>query len=50
MHAPGGGVHRPEFGDWRWDRIENLPGMIVPFKRGVYEQVVTAFARYGASG
>jgi putative (di)nucleoside polyphosphate hydrolase len=50
VHAPGGGVHRPEFGDWRWDRLENLPGMIVPFKRGVYEKVVTAFAPYGMRG
>lgn len=48
VQAPGGGSHRPEFADWRWDRIENLPGLIVPFKRGVYEQVAQAFARYGA--
>ncbi len=48
VHAPGGGKHRPEFADWRWERLENLPGLIVPFKRGVYDQVVEAFARFGA--
>jgi putative (di)nucleoside polyphosphate hydrolase len=39
---PGGG-HEPEFLAWRWERMENLPALIVPFKRGVYEQVVGAF-------
>ncbi len=38
--APGGGKHRPEFSDWRWEKIENLPGLIVPFKRAAYEEVV----------
>lgn len=40
---PGDG-HDPEFVEWRWERIENLPGLIIPFKRGVYEKVVEAFA------
>lgn len=39
---PGDG-HKPEFSDWRWEPLENLPGLIVPFKRPVYEQVVDAF-------
>ena len=42
--SPGNGAHKPEFIDWRWEQLENLPGMIVPFKRGVYDQVVAAFA------
>lgn len=33
-----------EFVDWRWERMERLPELIIPFKRGVYEQVVAAFA------
>ncbi|MEM7568127.1 MAG: RNA pyrophosphohydrolase [Pseudomonadota bacterium] len=33
-----------EFVDWAWRPIEELPGLIIPFKRPVYEQVVTAFA------
>lgn len=40
---PGGGKHKPEFSEWRWERLERLPELIVPFKRGVYEQVVAAF-------
>lgn len=38
---PGGG-HKPEFIDWRWERLENTPSLIIPFKRPVYEQVVSA--------
>jgi putative (di)nucleoside polyphosphate hydrolase len=41
--SPGDG-HEPEFVEWRWEAIENLPGLIIPFKRGVYEKVVAAFA------
>jgi len=42
--APGGGVHPAEFVDWRWEALERLPDLIVPFKRPVYEQVVAAFS------
>ena len=49
VRSPGGGAHRPEFVDWRWERLENLPGLIVPFKRGVYERVVETFARFGTT-
>lgn len=40
---PGGGAHKPEFVAWRWEPVENLPALIIPFKRPVYEQVVEAF-------
>ena len=40
---PAGGIHGSEFVDWRWEDIENLPGLIVAFKRPVYEKVVAAF-------
>ena len=45
--APAGGV-RPEFETWRWERMENLAGLIIPFKRPVYENVVRAFASHAA--
>ena len=45
---PGGGKHKPEFSDWRWEKLERLPELIVPFKRGVYEQVVRAFRHVAA--
>jgi putative (di)nucleoside polyphosphate hydrolase len=38
---PGG--HEPEFDAWAWKKMEELPDLIVPFKRKVYEQVVSAF-------
>jgi putative (di)nucleoside polyphosphate hydrolase len=42
---PAGG-HEPEFAEWRWEPIENVPDLVVPFKRPVYEQVVREFARF----
>ncbi len=33
----------PEFADWQWAPLENLPDLIVPFKRGIYLQVVDEF-------
>ena len=41
---PGGGHHKPEFIEWRWEPLEKLPGLIIPFKRPVYEAVVRGFA------
>jgi putative (di)nucleoside polyphosphate hydrolase len=38
---PGG--HAPEFDAWGWKPMVELPGLIVPFKRKVYEEVVAAF-------
>jgi putative (di)nucleoside polyphosphate hydrolase len=38
---PGG--HEPEFDAWAWKPMEELPGLIVPFKRKVYEEVVAHF-------
>ena len=47
IHKPAGG-HKPEFDAWRWEKMANLPALIIPFKRGVYEQVVGAFGHLGA--
>lgn len=33
----------PEFSKWRWLDVEEVVAQIVPFKRGVYEQVIAAF-------
>lgn len=32
-----------EFVSWRWEELQKLPELIIPFKRPVYEQVVSAF-------
>ena len=42
------GAHEPEFRDWRWEPMENLPALIVPFKRKIYEQVVEEFRHLAA--
>jgi putative (di)nucleoside polyphosphate hydrolase len=42
---PAGG-HEPEFVEWRWEPLENLPALVVPFKRSTYERVVKEFARF----
>jgi putative (di)nucleoside polyphosphate hydrolase len=42
--APGGGKFHAEFAAWRWEKLECLPGLIVPFKRQAYEAIVAAFA------
>ena len=44
IHFPAGGDHHAEFRDWRWERWEALPDLVVPFKRDVYVQVVAFFA------
>ena len=33
----------PEFRAWRWMNPEDLPAAVVPFKRDLYEAVLTAF-------
>lgn len=36
----------PEFGAWKWARLEDLPGLIVAFKRPVYRALVVEFRRF----
>jgi len=40
---PGGGKHKPEFSRWRWEKLERMPELIVPFKQKVYREVAEAF-------
>ena len=42
INPPPGG-HEAEFDAWAWKPMHELPELIVPFKRGVYEAVVAAF-------
>jgi len=42
---PGSG-HKPEFIDWRWVAMRELPDLVVPFKRQIYERVVAEFAKF----
>lgn len=36
----------PEFRAWRWADPEQLPNIIVPFKRALYEEVLEAFSTH----
>jgi putative (di)nucleoside polyphosphate hydrolase len=36
----------PEFDEWRWERLERLPELVVPFRREVYAAVAREFAPY----
>ena len=35
--------HSPEFVEWRWAEIDELPSLIVDFKRPVYRALVAEF-------
>jgi putative (di)nucleoside polyphosphate hydrolase len=43
--TPGDG-HDPEFIAWRWEHIDRLPELVVPFKRQTYERVVREFRHF----
>lgn len=43
IETPAGG-HKPEFDAWRWVDMAELPALIIPFKRPVYERVVAEFS------
>jgi len=42
INPPPGG-HTAEFDAWDWKPMRDLPDLIIPFKRMVYEKVVAAF-------
>lgn len=37
-------TERPEFGAWRWAAPDDVPRLIVPFKREIYAAVMAEFA------
>ena len=39
-------LHTPEFVDWRWAPLQSTPGLVIPFKRPVYEEVAQRFKKY----
>ena len=41
---PGG--HEPEFIAWRWEKMDNLPALVVPFKQPTYQRVVDEFGKF----
>lgn len=45
--APAG--HKAEFMAWRWEPMDRLPELVIPFKRPVYERVVKEFSKFSKS-
>ena len=45
ISEPGDG-HEPEFVEWRWVAMKELPDLVVPFKRQTYERVLKEFSRF----
>lgn len=39
-------AHDAEFDAWRWERLERVPELIIPWKRDVYELVAEVFAPF----
>ncbi|MCE2992759.1 MAG: RNA pyrophosphohydrolase [Alphaproteobacteria bacterium] len=42
-------TEHPEFIAWRWESIENLPDVIIPFKKDLYESLIREFGHIAAS-
>ena len=40
---PANGQFQPEFDIWAWRKAEDLPALIIPFKRKVYENIIKEF-------
>jgi putative (di)nucleoside polyphosphate hydrolase len=38
--------HTPEFDAWKWTKLEDAPGQVIPFKAAVYEEVAKRFKRW----
>jgi putative (di)nucleoside polyphosphate hydrolase len=36
----------PEFDQWRWERLDRVADLVVPFRREVYREVARNFARF----
>jgi putative (di)nucleoside polyphosphate hydrolase len=36
-------AHEPEFADWKWFDLDEIPKLIVPFKKPTYDAVIAGF-------
>ena len=39
---------KPEFDAWDWKLLDEMPELIVPFKRDIYERVVAEFSNFSS--
>jgi putative (di)nucleoside polyphosphate hydrolase len=40
------GGAEPEFDQWRWERLDRIAGLVVPFKQETYRRVARDFRRF----
>ena len=38
--------HTPEFDAWKWAKLEDAAGLVIPFKAAVYAEVAKRFAKW----
>ena len=38
-----------EFDAWRWERLDRVADLVVPFRREVYRTVAVSFAKFAAA-
>lgn len=38
--------HEPEFDAWRWAPVDEVLGLIIPFKRAVYQKIIAEFREH----
>ncbi|MEQ1790446.1 MAG: RNA pyrophosphohydrolase, partial [Rickettsiales bacterium] len=39
-------TENPEFCEWQWTEMQNVPNLIVPFKQKLYQNIVSEFTQY----
>ncbi len=47
VKRPANGAHPAEFSEWAWKELAEMPDLIVPFKRKVYEDLLAMFSHIG---
>lgn len=43
VRNPGDGHYKAEFKEWRWERLGDVPHLVIPFKKPIYERVAEEF-------
>jgi putative (di)nucleoside polyphosphate hydrolase len=38
----------PEFDEWRWERLDRVAALVVPFRKEIYQTVAREFARFAS--
>ena len=46
--TPKGGASKPEFEEWRWVPLSEVPALAIGYRRPVYEEVAREFAAFGS--